>query len=251
MPSYDSGPITNHPVVSHEQWIEARTALLIREKEFSRARDELARERRGLPWERVERNYVFDGPNGKETLADLFDGKRQLVVYHFMFMPDWEAGCPHCSLWADSFDAVGVHGEHLAHRDTAFAAVSRAPIAKLDAFKRRMGWSFKWISSGNNTFNYDYLVSFTPEERKNGTAFYNYRRGDSGAEREGASAFYKGEDGSIFHTYSTFARGIDMLNITNNLLDLTAKGRDEAHLADPQAWVRHHDRYDGVPVTTP
>lgn len=247
MPNYDSGPIENHPVVSHTQWLEARVALLEREKAFSRARDELNRARRELPWERVDKTYLFDGPNGKETLADLFDGKRQLVVYHFMYAPEWNEGCKHCSFWADSFDAIGVHGEHLAHRDTAFAVISRAPSAKLEAFKKRMGWSFKWVSSGKTDFNYDYFVSFRPEEMKTKSGFYNYRKGESGPEREGLSAFYRDENGQIFHTYSTYARGIDLLNTTYNMLDLTAKGRDEDHLGgDVQAWVRYHDRYEGV-----
>ena len=248
MPNYDSGPIQNHPVVSHEEWLRARIALLEQEKELSRSRDEVARQRRALPWERVDKNYLFDTADGKQTLADLFEGRRQLVVYHFMFAPEAKEGCPHCSFWADSFDALALHGEHLHQRDTTFVAISRAPIEKLVAFKQRLGWSFKWVSSDETDFNYDFGVSFRPDERKAKRGFYNYRAGESNDDREGASAFYKDETGAIFHTYSTYARGIDLLNITYNVLDLTAKGRDEGHLGDTQAWVRHHDRYSGARV---
>jgi predicted dithiol-disulfide oxidoreductase (DUF899 family) len=244
VPNYDSGPITNQPVVSHTKWLEARVELLEREKEFSRARDELNERRRDLPWERVEKTYMFDTPTGKETLGDLFEGRRQLVVYHFMFGPEAKEGCPHCSFWADSFDVLAIHDEHLHQRDTTFVAISRAPVDKIEAFKKRMGWRFKWVSSGDGDFNYDLGVSFRPEEIKAKSGFYNYRRGEVGAEREGSSAFYKDESGAVFHTYSTYARGIDLLNVTYNFLDLTAKGRDEEHLeGNSQAWVRHHDKY--------
>jgi predicted dithiol-disulfide oxidoreductase (DUF899 family) len=242
MPTYDSGPVSNHPVVSHDTWLTARTALLEREKEFNRARDEVNRLRRELPWEKVEKRYEFDGPNGRETLADLFKGCRQLVVYHFMFAPGTTEGCAHCSFWAEGFDALSAH---LEHRDTTFVAISRAPLATLEEFKRRMGWKFKWVSSDDSDFNYDLGVSFRPDEQKSGAAVYNYRAGRQGADREGASVFYKGEDGTIYHTYSTYARGIDLLNVTYNYLDLTPKGRDEAHLSDPQAWLRHKDKYKG------
>jgi predicted dithiol-disulfide oxidoreductase (DUF899 family) len=241
MPNYDSGPIANHPVVSHEQWVAARVELLKREKEFSKARDAIARQRRELPWERVTKPYAFDGPNGRETLADLFENRRQLLVYHFMFDPAWTEGCKHCSFWADSFNALGTH---LNHRDTTFVAISRAPLAKLDAFRARMGWSFKWVSSSPSDFNFDLGVSFTDEEQARGTGVYNYQAPEGGSEREGASVFYKDEDGHVFHTYSTYARGIDLLNVTYNFLDLTPKGRDESHLADSQAWVRLHDKYN-------
>ena len=243
MTNYDSGPITGHAVVSHDQWIAARVALLEREKELFKARDAVARERRELPWERVEKKYVFDAPNGKRTLADLFEGRRQLIVYHFMFAPEAKEGCPHCSFWADSFDDLAIHGEHLQQRDTTFAAISRAPIERIEAFKKRMGWRFTWVSSGNTDFNYDFSASFRPEEMKSKSGYYNYRHGESGADREGASVFYKGEEGKIFHTYSTYARGIDLLNVTYNFLDLTPKGRDEEHLEWTQEWVRHHDKY--------
>lgn len=241
MPSYDSGPTRQHPVVSHEQWLAARVALLAEEKAFSRARDDLNRHRRALPWERVDEPYAFDGPDGRQTLADLFDGRRQLIVYHFMFAPEWSEGCKHCSFWADNFDALGVH---LNQRDTTFVAISRAPLATLDAFKRRMGWRFKWVSSAPSDFNFDYNVSFRPTEMSSGSGYYNYESGERGSDREGASVFYRGEDGIIYHTYSTYARGIDLLNTTYNFLDLTPKGRDEEHLSAPQAWVRYHDRYD-------
>jgi predicted dithiol-disulfide oxidoreductase (DUF899 family) len=244
--TYDSGPIRDHEVVSHEEWLQARVALLEREKAFSRARDELARARRALPWERVDKTYAFETPNGTETLADLFEGRRQLLVYHFMFAPGAKQGCPGCSFFADSFDVLAIHPEHLHQRDTTFVAVSRGPLAQLDEYKRRMGWRFKWVSSGDGDFNYDYFVSFRPEERQARSGFYNYQRGEAGQDREGASAFYKDENGTVFHTYSTYARGIDLLNMTYNALDLTAKGRDEEHLDEPMAWVRHHDRYPAV-----
>ena len=248
MANYDSGPIREHPVVSHEEWVQARVALLAQEKELSKVRDAVARARRALPWERVEKTYTFRSPNGTETLGDLFEGRRQLVVYHFMFAPEVEQGCPHCSFWADSFDALAIHPEHLHHRDTTFVAISRAPVEKLEAFKRRMGWRFKWVSSDDGDFNYDYFVSFRRDERDAKAGFYNYRREESGADREGASAFYKDEDGTIFHTYSTYARGIDLLNLTYNFLDLTAKGRDEGHLEWTQQWVKYHDRYAPEPA---
>ena len=212
----------------------------MKEKAFSKQRDELARTRRALPWERIDKPYAFDTHAGRRTLGDLFDGRRQLVVYHFMFAPEWDEGCKHCSFWADSFDCLGVH---LHERDTTFVAVSRAPLTKLDGFKARMGWHFEWVSSAPSDFNFDFHVSFSPEERERGSAVYNYTPGERGPEREGASAFYRDEQGVVFHTYSTYARGIDLLNTTYNFLDLTAKGRDEESLSDPQAWVRFHDRY--------
>jgi len=239
----DVGSVTEgHRVVSHQQWLSARQAFLAKEKEFTRLRDELSRQRRELPWEKVERPYLFDGPRGQETLPDLFGKRSQLVVYHFMFSPEWEEGCPHCSFWADNFDGIAVH---LAHRDVAFVVISRAPLAKLEAFEKRMGWSFKWVSSGRTEFNHDLQVSFTPEERKDGTAVYNYAREDPGfADREGVSVFFRDEKGAVFHTYSCYARGIDLLNGAYNFLDLVPRGRDEDGLEFTQAWVRHHDRYE-------
>jgi predicted dithiol-disulfide oxidoreductase (DUF899 family) len=241
MTNGDSNSIKNHPVVSHEEWLAARTAFLAKEKEFTRLRDELSRERRELPWERVDKQYVFDGPGGKETLAELFKNRSQLVVYHFMFPPDWEEGCLHCSFWADNFNGIGIH---LNHRDMTFVAISRAPLTKIEPFKERMGWSFKWVSSFHSDFNYDYQASFTPEEVQAGAAFFNYRKTDPGlSDREGISVFYKDESGGIFHTYSCYARGIDMMNTAYHYLDLVPKGRgEEGH--DPQYWVRHHDRYE-------
>ena len=234
--------IENHPVVSHDEWLAARVAFLAKEKEFTRLRDELSRRRRELPWERVDRAYVFDGPGGEETLAELFDRRSQLVVYHFMFPPEWEEGCPHCSFWADNFNGIPVH---LNHRDVTFVAISRAPLAKIEEFRARMGWNFKWVSSARTDFNYDYHASFRPEEMREGTAYFNYQRTDPGIpDREGASVFYRDADGAIFHTYSTYGRGIDMLNAAYHYLDLVPKGRVEDDLEFTQAWVRHHDRYD-------
>lgn len=233
--------IKNHLVVSPEEWLSARTAFLTKEKEFTRLRDELSRQRRELPWEKVDKPYAFDGPNGKETLAELFEKRGQLIVYHFMFSPEWDEGCPHCSFWADHFDGMGVH---LYHRDVSFVAISRAPLAKIESFKKRMGWSFKWVSSFHNDFNYDYHVSFTPEENRSRASFYNYSKTDAGEmDREGIGVFYKDENGAIFHTYSAYARGIDMLNGAYHFLDLVPKGRDEDGLESPQDWVRYHDSY--------
>jgi predicted dithiol-disulfide oxidoreductase (DUF899 family) len=230
-----------HRIVSHDQWLEARKRFLAEEKEFTRARDLLSRKRRDLPWERVMKDYVFDGPTGKQTLADLFAGKSQLIVYHFMFHPDWEAGCKSCSFWADNFNGIDVH---LAHRDVSFVAISRAPLAKLDAYKKRMGWSFRWLSSCGSDFNHDYYVTFTPEEIETGTAFHNYApRKVPVSEMVGISVFYKDENGAIFHTYSAYSRGVDMLNGAYHYLDLAPKGRDEDSLAYTQAWVRRHDEY--------
>lgn len=241
----DTDPVTGlarHPVVSHDAWMAARTALLAKEKAFSRLRDELSRERRALPWERVEQTYTFDAPGGRVTLADLFDGRSQLVVYHFMFNPEADQGCAHCSFWADSFDPIVIH---LNHRDVSFAAVSRAPVPKLQRFRERMGWHFQWVSSGGSDFNYDLGVSFTPEQVRDGTAVYNYRPVDEAfADREGVSVFYRDPAGAVFHTYSSYARGIDLLNTAYNYLDLVPKGRDEDGLSFTQAWVRHHDRYE-------
>jgi predicted dithiol-disulfide oxidoreductase (DUF899 family) len=234
--------MSKHPVVSHGDWIAARTAFLAKEKEFTRARDELAQQRRALPWEKVEKTYLFDGPRGQESLADLFGKHSQLAVYHFMFNPEADAGCKHCSFWADNFDGVDVH---LAHRDVSFVAASRAPLAKLDAFKKRMGWRFKWVSSGGTDFNYDYQASFRPEETTKGHVFYNYRDEEMDmADREGLSTFYKDPSGAVFHTYSTYARGIDIINGAYHILDLCPKGRDEDQLEFTQSWVRHHDKYE-------
>ena len=233
----------NHKVVSRDQWIEARKQLLAKEKEFTRLRDQLSQQRRELPWERADKEYVFEGPNGKETLSQLFAGKSQLIVYHFMFDPTWEAGCKSCSFWADNFNGIDVH---LKHRAVSFLAISRAPFAKLAAYKKRMGWSFKWMSSFGTDFNYDYYVSFTPEDVAKGSAYWNYQRQKPfEAETVGISVLYKDPSGAVFHTYSCYSRGVDMLNGAYHYIDLTPKGRDEGEQgANPQAWVRRHDEYE-------
>jgi predicted dithiol-disulfide oxidoreductase (DUF899 family) len=230
----------NHPrVVSAAEWLVARKDLLTREKELTRLRDEVSRHRRELPRVEIEKEYVFDGPDGKETLADLFDGRSQLIVYHFMLGPDWEEGCKSCSFLADHFDGAIVH---LAHRDVTFAVVSRAPLHKIGAFKKRMGWRFKWVSSNGHDFNFDYHVSFTKDEEAKGKVYYNYETAEFlSDELPGVSVFYK-EDGGIFHTYSGYARGLDILVGTYNFLDLVPKGRNEDP-ASTMSWVRHHDRY--------
>jgi predicted dithiol-disulfide oxidoreductase (DUF899 family) len=232
-----------HTVVSHDEWTKARTQLLAREKDFTRLRDQLSQQRRDLPWERVEKDYLFDGPAGKISLAELFAGRSQLIVYHFMFDPSDDEGCPSCSFWADNFDGIDLH---LNQRDVSFVAISRAPLSKIEAFKQRMGWSFTWVSSSGTDFNYEYHVSFTPEQVANGEAFYNFRPGNPGMpDREGISVFYMDQNGDIFNTYSAYARGIDMVNGAYHFLDLVPKGRDEAGHDNPQYWVRHHDKYEG------
>jgi len=226
-------------VVSHEEWNAARKEFLRKEKEFTRLRDELSQQRRELPWEKVEKQYVFEGPQGKQTLAELFDGKSQLVIYHFMFAPEWEAGCPSCSFWADNFNPNVVH---LKHRDITMMAVSRAPYAKLAAYQKRMGWTFKWVSSYGTDFNFDYHVSFTPEEVAKKQAEYNYvTQRIGGPELPGTSVFCKDEAGTVFHTYSTYGRGLDLQNAGYNHIDLTPKGRDENGRG--QFWVRRRDEY--------
>ena len=227
-------------VVSHAEWLAARKEFLTKEKEFNRLRDELSRQRRTLPWETVEKPYEFDSTTGKVTLARLFDGRSQLVVYHFMLGPGWQEGCKSCSYWADHFDGSTIH---LANRDTTLVAISRAPLAEIEAFKKRMGWKFQWVSSFGSDFNFDYHVSFTHEEMSGGKVYYNYGISQMPEEAPGVSVFAKGAAGEIFHTYSTFGRGIDMLNGTYNFLDLVPKGRNEEGLAFKMSWVRHHDRY--------
>ncbi len=231
----------NHPeTVSRAEWLVARKDLLSREKEFTRQRDALSAARRKLPMVKIDTEYVFDGRDGKQTLADLFDGRSQLIVYHFMLGPDWEEGCKSCSYLADHFDGAIVH---LAHRDVSFAVVSRAPLREIDAFKKRMGWRFKWVSSFGNDFNFDYDVSFTKDEEAKGEVNYNYETTEFMCdELPGLSVFYKNEKGEVFHTYSTYARGLDMLIGTYNLLDLVPKGRDE-NPDSTMDWVRRHDQY--------
>jgi len=232
----------NHPVVTQQAWLEARKGLLAREKEFTRLRDELSEARRNLPWERVAKEYTFEGRAGRETLADLFDGRSQLIVYHFMFAPDWDAGCKSCSFWADNFERNVVH---LAARDVTLIAVSRAPLAKIEAFRKRLGWTFKWVSSEGTDFNFDYHVSFGPEVLDAGEIVYNYASSKiSSSEMPGISVFYRDETGAIFHTYSCYARGLDMMNAAYQYLDLVPKGRDEAEQRPhAQAWVRYRDSY--------
>lgn len=232
----------NRKVVPAAEWLAARKELLRKEKEFSRQRDELAALRRQLPWQRVTKEYVFEGPQGREKLGDLFDGRAQLAVYHFMLGPGWKEGCPSCSFVADGFDGAAVH---LAQRDTTLVAVSRATLPEIETFKKRMGWQFKWVSSNASDFNFDYGVSFTNETLAGGKAVYNYAPAGerfAGEERPGASMFYR-EGGEIFHTYSTYARGLDMLLSAYNWLDMTPMGRHEEGLSNGMEWVRHHDRY--------
>jgi predicted dithiol-disulfide oxidoreductase (DUF899 family) len=237
----------HHPVVSHDQWLNARKALLAKEKEFTRLREELSQERRELPWEAVAKDYSFEGPHGSQSLSELFEGRSQLIVYHFMFGPDWDAGCAACSFWADSFNEVIVH---LNQRDVTMVAASRAPYGKLAAYKKRMGWKFKWVSSNGTDFNFDYQASFTPEEIAGKKALYNFTVQDPGIdEREGISVFYKDKSGRLFHTYSTYARGIDIANTAYHYLDMVPKGRDEHGRG--LHWVRRHDEYTaGRPIDT-
>ncbi len=228
-------------VVSPAEWLAARKELLKKEKEFTRLRDELSRQRRELPWEKVEKAYVFDGPKGKETLGDLFGGKSQLIIYHFMFGPEWKEGCPSCSFNMDHTDGALVH---LAQRDVTFVAISRAPLSKIETFKERMGWRFKWVSSYGSDFNYDYHVSFKKEEMAKGKVYYNFNKQEFPSEEApGTSVFYKDKNGDVFHTYSAYARGTETSIGTYNYLDLVPKGRDEDALPFTMAWIRHHDRY--------
>ena len=231
-----------HPnVVSHAEWLAARKEFLAKEKEFTRLRDELSRQRRALPWEKVEKQYLFDGPKGKASLADLFDGRSQLIIYHFMLGPGWQEGCKSCSYLADHFDGSTVH---LANRDTTLAVVSHAPLTEIQAFQKRMGWKFHWFSSYASEFNFDYHVSFKPEEAASGKVDYNYAIGEFPSEEApGVSVFAKDASGQVFHTYSSYARGLDILVGAYNFLDLTPKGRDEDGLAFSMSWVRHHDKY--------
>lgn len=231
-------PLTGHPVVSREKWIEARKALLAREREMTHLYDQVCAERRALPWVRVEQDYVFHGPSGEVTLAELFDGRSQLVVYHFMYGPGWEEGCKSCSFLADNIDSVNFH---LAHHDVTLMAVSRAQFEEFQAFKERMGWKFNWVSSHGNTFNFDFGVSFTPESMAGGKATYNFEPYSADyPELPGTSVFFKDAEGVVYHTYSCYARGGDILLAVHNWLDLTPLGRNEVQTMD---WVRHHDRY--------
>ncbi len=232
----------NHSVVSHDQWVSQRKALLAREKELTRLSDQIARERRALPWERIEKNYVFDVPEGRRTLSDLFGGRRQLLVQHFMFGPGWEQGCPSCSFMADHTDGMNLH---LQHRDIALVAISRAPLADIERFRRRMVWQFRWVSSHGSDFNNDFGVSFRPAEQAKGEVCYNYVMQSFPAEEApGISVFYKDDAGEVFHTYSTYGRGVEVMMGAYKLMDLTPKGRDERDVFYKMEWVRHHDRYE-------
>lgn len=231
-------------VVSREQWLVARKQLLEKERELTHLSDQLAESRRRLPWVRIEKDYSFEGPSGKTKLADLFQGKSQLVVYHFMFGPGWKEGCPVCSCVADHLDSARVH---LAARDVALAVISRAPYAEIAPFKARMGWRFNWVSSHESDFNYDYRVSFSKQEVASGVIDYNYGESKFPSEEAGGvSVFARDEDGALFHTYSAYARGSEPLIGTYSILDWVPKGRDEEDLPWPSAWVRHHDKYGGT-----
>jgi predicted dithiol-disulfide oxidoreductase (DUF899 family) len=228
-------------VVSHEDWLKARLDLLAAEKEFTRQREALTRRRMAMPWERVEKSYTFEGPSGRLSLDELFAGRSQLLVYHFMLGPTWEEGCTHCSFWADSFDGIPVH---LAQRDVTFTAISRAPLARIEAYRQRMGWSFPWVSSGGSDFNFDYQASATPEEIAAGRAYYNFEiRPNTMSEMVGVSVFYRSGPGEVYHTYSCYSRGVEMVNGAYHFLDLVPKGRDEDSLRYPMQWVRRHDQY--------
>jgi predicted dithiol-disulfide oxidoreductase (DUF899 family) len=230
-----------HRTASRAEWLKARAALLAREKELTHAREALAQARRDLPWVRVEKPYVFDAEEGPRTLAELFAGRGQLLVYHFMFPASWQAGCKSCSFWADGYDGIQ---PHLAARDVRLVAVSKAPLATLLAFRARMGWSFPWVSSAQSDFNRDFGVSFTAEEIASRAKLYNFGTQPFGVEEApGISVFAKDERGDVCHTYSCYSRGLDWLNPAYQLLDLVPKGRDEAGLPYPMAWVRLHDEY--------
>jgi predicted dithiol-disulfide oxidoreductase (DUF899 family) len=229
--------MTDHRIVSHEEWMRASQVLLAKEKAFTRLREEMARERRALPWEKVEKDYAFEASEGRVTLADLFQDRGQLIVQHFMFGLDWNEGCPGCSYWSDNLNGIDAH---LAARDTSFVVVSRGPLDKLLAYKKRMGWTFRWVSSAGSDFNFAYGVSFKPDAAQ---PAYNFGTMTvNGEEMPGVTVFRR-EDGVVYRTYSTYARGLDLLNGTYHLLDITAKGRDEAGLPWPMAWVKRHDMY--------
>lgn len=240
--------IPDHTVVSRDEWIAERRRLLAREKELTRLGDEIARARRALPWVRIDTRYVFHTLAGPRTLAELFEGRGQLLVQHFMLGPGWEQGCASCSYMADHADGMTVH---LAQRDVAFVAISRAPLAEIERFRRRMGWQFKWVSSHGSQFNYDFGVSFTPDEVATGELHYNYGRWPLAYEEwPGISVFCQDDAGDVFHTYSTYGRGVEVMMGTYKLLDLTPKGRDERDVVYKMEWVRHHDRYEPAPAAS-
>lgn len=231
----------DHKIVSREEWVAKRKQFLKKEKELTRQRDALAKERQELPWVAVDKEYVFEGPNGKENLSDLFDGKSQLIIYHFMFQPDWTEGCKGCSLQADHYNPVIVH---LRERDANLVTISRAPFDKIEPFRKRMGWTFKWLSSSGSDFNEDFHVSFNVDPKEQKQVYYNYEMTTfPSSEGPGMSAFFKDEDGKIYHTYSTYGRGLEEFLIIYSLLDIVPNGRNEKNLPYPHAWLRHHDRY--------
>ena len=233
--------MTQHQIVSRDEWIAARKELLRKEKDFTRLRDQLSAERRALPWVKVDKEYLFDTPSGRQSLGDLFDGRSQLVTKHFMFGPDWTDGCVGCSFEMDHIEGALVH---LEHHDVSYVVVSRAPLAKIEAFRQRMGWRFRWVSSYGSDFNYDFHVSFTPEQVASGKAYYNYEPRDVGIdELSGRSVFCRDEAGDIFHTYSSYARGGELFLGSYAVLDITPKGRNETINGNLTDWVRHHDRY--------
>lgn len=238
--------IVNHPVVSKARWLAERKTLLAREKALTRLRDEIAHARRTLPWVRIEQTYAFDTATGPRTLAELFAGRCQLIVQHFMLAPGWEQGCASCSFMADHTDSMTVH---LANRDVTMLAVSRAPLVEIERFRQRMGWQFTWVSSYGNTFNRDFGVTFTPEEIASSAHDYNYTQ-RPGEEMPGISVFYKDDADAVFHTYSTYGRGVEVMMGAYNMLDLTPKGRNERDVPHKMEWVRHHDRYESTPVAT-
>ena len=238
----------HHPVVPQDDWIARRRQLLAREKELTRLGDQVARERRALPWVRMDKTYIFDTPEGRRSLADLFDGRRQLMVQHFMLGPGWEQGCKSCSFMADHLLGAEIH---LQHRDVTVLLVSRAPLVEIERFRQRMGWPFKWASSHDSDFNLDFHVSFPPEARVGGEVDYNYHRtAFPQEEAPGISFFYRDDAGQVFHTYSTFGRGVEVMMGTYHLLDLAPEGRDERD-GQGMAWVRHHDRYEPTPASAP
>jgi len=238
-------PISRHPVVSLDNWVEARKVLLAREKELTRLHDEIARERRALPWVRIDKNYVFDTLKGRRTLADLFDGRSQLVVQHFMLAPGWESGCKSCSFMADHIAGALPHVEQ---RDVTLVVVSRAPLEQIERFRLRMGWDFNWVSSFGSDFNYDFGVSFTPQQQSS-AGQYNYKTVNAPHEElPGISAFYRNGDGEVFRTYSTYGRGVELMMGAYDFLDIAPKGRDEELLSYTMEWVRHHDLYEQKPT---
>jgi predicted dithiol-disulfide oxidoreductase (DUF899 family) len=238
--------IANHPVVSTEQWLAERKKLMVRERELTHLRDRIARERRALPWRRVDKAYVFDTLEGPRRLADLFDGRRQLLLQHFMFGPGWAQGCPSCSFMADHAEGMNVH---LAQRDIRFVAISRAPLAEIERFRQRMGWQFSWVSSHGSDFNHDFHVSFAPEDVAKGEVYYNYAvRPFPSDEAPGLSVFYRNDAGEVFHTYSTYGRGVEVMMGAYQMMDLTPQGRAERDVPHKMEWLRHHDRYEPAPA---